>query len=113
MKKIASGDVPQEPVALAGSTGTFIQWLIRKDAAPHFMMRKFEVKPGGQIGLHEHPEEHEIYVLAGRGRVFNDQGDEVEAGPGDFLFVPSGEPHGYETLGAESLVFLCVIPKIE
>ncbi|MHA1731806.1 MAG: cupin domain-containing protein [Promethearchaeota archaeon] len=112
MRKIASSSVEAEDVTMAGSTGTTIRWLIGRGEAPHFMMRKFEILPGGKIGLHSHPEEHEIYVLAGSGRVFNGEGEEVVAVRGDFLFVPGDEPHGYENLEDEPFVFICVIPKL-
>ncbi|MFB0561453.1 MAG: cupin domain-containing protein [Candidatus Lokiarchaeia archaeon] len=107
-------DVPEEKVTLAGSTGTTIRWLItEKDGAPRYAMRRFEIKPGGSIGLHSHPEEHEIYVLSGKARIFNYEGIETVAGPGDVLFVPPHEMHGYENLGEETFAFICVIPMLE
>lgn len=112
MKKVASNNITPENVAMAGSTQTTIRWLIQKNQAPHFMMRKFEIQPGGQIGLHSHPEEHEIYVLEGKARVFNDKGEEIIAEKDDFLFVPPNEGHGYENMGTEPFIFLCVIPRL-
>ena len=55
-----------------GSTGTTIRWLITKEKenAPRFSLRRFEIQPGGQIGIHNHPQEHEIYILSGKGEVF-------------------------------------------
>jgi quercetin dioxygenase-like cupin family protein len=104
-------DVAEEEVTTAGSTKATIRWLItEKDGAPRYAMRRFEIKPGGNIGLHSHPEEHEIYVLSGKARIFNDKGYETIAGPGDVLFVPPYEKHGYENQGKETFIFLCVIP---
>lgn len=107
-------DVDEEEVTLAGSTGVTIRWLIaEKDGAPRFAMRRFEIQPGGSIGLHNHPEEHEIYVLSGKARIFNDKGFEALTGPGDVLFVPPNENHGYENTGEETFIFICVIPILE
>jgi quercetin dioxygenase-like cupin family protein len=111
MLKKNYSDVAEEKVTTAGSTKTTIRWLVtEKDGALRYAMRRFEIKPGGNIGLHNHPEEHEIYVLSGKARIFNDKGFETIAGPGDVLFVPPNEKHGYENLGKEIFTFLCVIP---
>ena len=107
-------DVAEEEVTLADSSGATIRWLItEKDGAPRYAMRRFEIKPGGRIGLHSHPEEHEIYVLSGKARIFNDQGFETVAGPGDVLYVPPNEKHGYENTGDETFTFICVIPILK
>jgi quercetin dioxygenase-like cupin family protein len=107
-------DVEEEQVTLEGSSGATIRILITtKDGAPRYAMRRFEIKPGGRIGVHEHPEEHEIYVLTGKARVFDDEGHETLAGPGDVLFVPSYEKHGYENLSNETLSFVCVVPILD
>ncbi|MHA1209556.1 MAG: cupin domain-containing protein [Candidatus Freyarchaeota archaeon] len=107
-------DVAEEEVTLADSSGATIRWLItEKDGAPRYAMRRFEIKPGGRIGLHSHPEEHEIYVLSGKARIFNDQGFETVAGPGDALYVPPNEKHGYENTGDETFTFICVIPILK
>ena len=49
----------------------FIQVLIGpEDGAPHFILRKFTLLPGGRIPKHRHPTlEHEQYVLSGRMKV--------------------------------------------
>jgi len=52
--------------------------------------------PGAVSAVHHHgPHETAAYVLRGRLRVRFGEGlsQEVEAGPGDFLFVPAGLPH--------------------
>jgi quercetin dioxygenase-like cupin family protein len=97
-----------------GSTGTTIRWLItkEKDNAPRFSLRRFEIQPGGQIGIHNHPQEHEIYILAGKGEVFTNS-EKVEIKSDDILYIPPNEPHGYRNLGNENLIFLCVIPYLE
>ena len=103
-------EVTEEKVSLAGSTGVTIRWLItEKDGAQRYSMRRFEINPYGKIGLHKHPEEHEIYVLSGKARIFNDKDFETIAAPGDVLFIPSYEEHGYENLGEEKFTFLWIL----
>jgi quercetin dioxygenase-like cupin family protein len=108
-------EASEQEVTMANSTGTTIRWLVNQENAENvkIAMRRFEIAPGGQIGLHSHPEYHEIYVLGGKARVFNDKGDEVEATVGDVLYVPPDEFHGYETLGSEKFEFICIIPIIK
>ena len=107
-------DVPGEDVTMAESKGAIIRWLItEKDGALRYTMRRFDIKKGGKIGLHDHPEEHEIYVLSGKARVFDDKGFETVAGPGDVQFVSPREKHGYENSGEETFPFLCIIPMLK
>ena len=90
----------------------FIQVLIGpEDGAPHFILRKFTLLPGGRIPKHRHPTlEHEQYVLSGRMKVT--LGDEVrEVAAGQAVFIPAGTPHAYVNEGEEPVEFLCIIPK--
>ncbi len=114
MIKKSYTDVEEQAVTDYGSTGTTIRWLVTKEneGAPHFAMRRFEIQPGGTIGLHHHPQEHEIYVLAGKGKVFNDE-QEVIAQKDDVLYVPPNEPHAYKNEGDEPFIFICVIPYLD
>ena len=106
-------DVEKLEVTDYGSTGTTIRWLITKenDGAPRFTLRRFEIEPGGQIGIHEHPQEHEIYCLAGEGEVFTNS-EKVVMKKDDVLYVAPEEPHGYKNVGMEPFIFLCVIPYL-
>lgn len=114
MLKKNYSDVEEEQVTMAGSIGATIRILITsKDGASRYAMRRFEIKPGGRIGVHDHPEEHEIYILTGKARVFDDEDHETIATAGDVLFVPSYEKHGYENMGKETLTFLCVVPLLD
>ena len=108
-------DIPQTPVTKANSKKTFIQILIGpEDGAPHYIMRRFEIQGNGEIGLHDHPEEHEIYILSGQVEVFNDQGERYLAKANDVLYVPPYEKHGYKNPHpTESVYFICVIPILK
>ena len=103
-------DRPEEVVTQYGATGTTIRWLINKDnGARTFAMRRFEVQPKGEIPLHDHEADHEIYILSGNGVAFTPD-QEVIIESDMFLYVPPNESHGYRNTGDDPLVFLCVIP---
>jgi quercetin dioxygenase-like cupin family protein len=107
-------EIRKEDVSLAGSKGVSVRWLIKKeDGAIRYAMRRFDIKSGGLIGLHSHPEEHEIYILSGKGEVFGSDDSKTIVDQGDVLYVPPYEKHGYKNLAKENFVFLCVIPLLE
>jgi uncharacterized RmlC-like cupin family protein len=67
--------------------------------------------PGGKTRIHHHGEcETSIYVLSGRARyTWGATGleEEMEAGEGDFVYIPAGEIHVEENASAtESLVVI-------
>jgi quercetin dioxygenase-like cupin family protein len=102
-------EVPQEPV----SEGIAIRWAIgRPEGAPNFAMRVIEFAPGVVFGRHQHPYEHEIFVLDGEGMAEGPDG-EVAMRPGVALYIPPDEPHGYRNTGEGVLRFICVIPHPE
>lgn len=103
--------VPLETVTMEGVEQTKIQWLFGPDdEVPTFAMRRFVMEPGGSIPLHGHPWEHEIFILRGEAEVFTDS-EKRTVGPGDALFVPPDEPHGYRNIGEVDLEFLCIVPN--
>lgn len=58
---------------------------------------------------HVHDESEAFYVLRGR-YAFYSSDEEVEAGPGSFIFIPPGAVHGFRTLVDDSEL-LCVWPS--
>ena len=61
--------------------------------------------PGTETPQKVHEEEEFCYVLSGHGRIT--VGDEyVEYGPGAFVYIPAGVPHGVSNLGTEDVVML-------
>ena len=93
--------------------GITMRWVIGKpEGAPNFAMRVIEFEPGAVFPQHQHPYEHEIYVLEGDGVA---KGPECETPmrPGATLYIPPDEPHGYRNLGPTALRFVCVIPHQE
>lgn len=93
--------------------GITIRWVIGEpEGAPNFAMRVVEFESGAVFDTHQHPYEHEIFVLEGEGVVQGPEG-EVAMRPGVALYVPPDEPHGYRNPGDGSLRFICVIPHPE
>ena len=89
---------------------TWFRPLIGKDdGAPNYAMRMFEVEKGGYIEAHQHPWEHEIFILEGHGEVkIGDNVYRVKAG--DAIFIPPNIVHAYKNIGDKTLRFICVIP---
>ena len=113
MKIKESLNIESENITMYNSTGTSIQWLWAKDdGAQNFALRRFVIHPHGQIGIHDHEEEHEIFILSGEGSVFNDSGEKYNIKANDTLYVPPNDPHGYTNTGNHDLIFLCIIPLL-
>lgn len=111
-------DVEEKEAVLTDGTkvdGIYIRWLIDENiGAKNFAMRRIEVKPGDLgVPLHNHPEEHEIYILEGNGKFYNDQGEVEITSEGDFIYIPPNEKHGIDNIGKGSLIFLCLIPYLK
>ena len=106
--------IKSEPVTSYGSTKTNIQWLISKEqGALRFAMRLFTLEPGANIGIHNHPEEHEIYIVQGECDLISEDGTKRRVQATDSIYVPPDEKHGYENIGSEELKFICVIPLLQ
>lgn len=102
---------PAEPVQMTGASGCTVRWLVgERDGAPNFAMRQFEVAPGGYTPKHQHPYEHEVYVLEGTGVVF-EGGVEHPLSPGKVIFVPPNELHQFRNTGSTPMKFLCMVPN--
>ncbi|MBU2551808.1 MAG: cupin domain-containing protein [Proteobacteria bacterium] len=106
-------EVTPEAAPMAGARGAFIQWLVAgPEGAENFFMRRIIIEEGGLVPEHEHPEEHEIYVLTGQGRV--EAGEASRAlEPGDCVFIPGGERHGFTNTGPGQLTFICCINVVK
>jgi quercetin dioxygenase-like cupin family protein len=109
LKVVNYSEVEAEAVE-EGAQATRIRWLITEaDGARNFVMRHFEIAPGGFTPYHDHAWEHEVFVLEGEGLL------RTEAGPrpvraGDVVFVPGNQKHQFRNGGSVPLAFLCLIP---
>jgi len=103
-------NVKVEDVDMEGARNAKIQWLITKDhGAQNFAMRRFILEKDAVIPKHQHPWEHEIFVLSGSG-IVGAGNEEKELGPGDFAFIPPDVPHWYRKTSKDDWIFICIIP---
>jgi quercetin dioxygenase-like cupin family protein len=99
----------------------WIRWLSQagpKDS-PEYGLRLFNIGAGGSIPIHNHFYIQTMYILSGRISVtsYDAKTDEKVQGkimgPGDFVFVPSMEPHSMQNLSdTEDATFLCCIANV-
>lgn len=83
--------------------------ITEKDGAPNFALRLFEVGIDGYTPFHNHPWEHEVYILEGSGELLTSNGTKTLS-PGNAVFVPGNEMHQFKNIGYSSFKFLCIVP---
>ena len=109
MKKVGIGET--EGSSPEGTNRVVFRQLIAKDmGAPNFYMRVFDVGPGGNTPKHTHDWEHEVFVVAGSGKVAL-EGREVAISEGDAVFVEPGELHQFVNDTDALMRMICVIPR--
>ncbi|MEM2897452.1 MAG: cupin domain-containing protein [Candidatus Bathyarchaeia archaeon] len=92
--------------------GVKVKWLIHKDiGAQRFALRYFSIEKNGYTPLHRHPQEHEVFIVQGKGLLINES-QEIELEPNDAIFIPPNELHQFKNTGKEPLIFICVIGLI-
>ena len=103
-----------EAITVPRCRGTTMKVLLGpENGVPNFITRQFSVEPGGRIPCHRHDSiEHEQVVLEGL-MIIGLDGREVEVGPGDSVFIPAGVDHWYENRGADTVRFVCVVPRTD
>jgi quercetin dioxygenase-like cupin family protein len=105
-------EIPQKDIVMEGAERVRIQVLMGDNInAPHFVMRRFTIGPGGHTPLHTHDWEHEVFILGGTGALVDEHEKIISLTPSDFAFVPAGETHQFKNTGDEDFIFLCIIPK--
>lgn len=100
-----------ETVSIDGTRGARMAILIGPEqGAPHFVMRRFVVEPGGLIPEHDHEDiEHEQVVVRGE-LVLTLDGQTRTVRAGDAVYMPPGSSHRYENRTDSEAEFICVIP---
>lgn len=76
-----------------------------------YVMRQFELSPGGNSCSlrHSHEWPHIVYIVEGKGLIHLDGTDyDVEAG--SFAYLPGGKIHQLINTGTEKFTFLCIVP---
>ncbi|MDI6894876.1 MAG: cupin domain-containing protein [Bacillota bacterium] len=106
--------VPESSIAQGGTPGgkrATVRWVISEEqGAPNFEMRLFHLDEGMNTEWHQHPWEHEVFVVAGRGSARSDAGD-TPLEPGSVAFVPPGEMHQFRAAPGHPIEFICVVPR--
>jgi len=64
--------------------------------------------PGARTHWHSHPEGQVLYVLEGKAFVKTEDGEHVEAGPGDTVYAPAGELHWHGAAPDSSMTHLSI-----
>jgi quercetin dioxygenase-like cupin family protein len=77
------------------------------------MLRRFDIGPFGFIGVHAHPEEHQMYILNGPIHLVDKDNKEYPVQQDTFVYMPPNEAHGYRNPNDYTVSFLCGIPKLE
>lgn len=111
MKLVSFDKVKLEDVNVEGAVGTKMRWLISaKDNAPNFALRMFEIEPGGNTPFHQHPWEHEAFVLEGEGALVL-AGEQKPFKKYDSMLVDPNIHHQFKNTGDTVLKFLCIVPN--
>ena len=79
------------------------------DGAPTFVMRVFDVIPGGASSDHSHDFEHEVLILKGQATLKGDGPDQTVT-EGTAIFIPANERHQLVNTGKKTLQFMCCVP---
>jgi len=116
--KIASYPYKGNPLEVKD---VWIRWLSQAgpEDSPEYGLRFFTVGPGGYIPIHDHFYVQTMYILSGCMEVAShdaktdEKVQEKMTGPGDFIFIPSMEPHSMRNVSdAENATFLCCIANV-
>lgn len=99
-------DLPIEP---SGVDGLTVRWGINaSQGATNFGMRILELEPGKSSSMHQHENEHEVYVLTGSGEVeADDQTHPISEGT--VIYIPPNENHQFHNSGTNMMRFVDVV----
>ena len=113
MKIVSLNEVEKTAMNMDGAVKVDKQLPIaRNDGTPLVSFRVFTINPDGHTPYHTHPFEHINYIIAGRGVIVRESGEEQPVTAGDFALVLPGEKHQYKnTSSSEPLVMICAVPK--
>jgi quercetin dioxygenase-like cupin family protein len=74
-----------------------------------WVMRLFDVDPGGHTPKHVHDWPHINFVANGRGVLVVD-GEDHALEAGAYAFVPAGHEHQFRAAFDQPLSFICIVP---
>lgn len=100
--------------AMRGGTGTV---LVRHYLKPEEMKARTRLcaelilLPGASIGLHDHVDEDEVYIIQKGEGLMTDGGKEFTVAAGDAVLTGQGASHSIKNTGTSDLVITAVIIK--
>jgi len=95
---------------MEGAINVTMQILIGPDdGSRDIIMRRFELREGGETPYHTHDFAHVVKVLEGDGTLRDKNGEGHPLKPGMSAFVPGGERHQFLNSGKDPFAFLCII----
>jgi len=104
-------DLDAVPMAGAGVEGVVKRVLVSPEQGwDGWVMRLFDLEPGGHTPRHGHDWPHINFVAAGRGVLYLD-GEEHPLTPGSYAYVPSGREHQFRADADAPLSFICIVPE--
>ncbi len=104
-------DVAATEVAGEGIEGVVKRVLVSPEQGwDGWVMRLFDLEPGGHTPRHEHDWPHVNFVAGGSGALFLD-GAEHPLEAGSYAYVPSGHEHQFRAAADAPLSFVCIVPE--
>ena len=90
-----------------------IEHYFKKDeiTAPCRLCANLVIEPGSGIGIHEHVDEDEVYIIQKGKGLLNDDGKDVEVEAGDAILTGRGARHAIKNIGQENLLITAIIMK--
>jgi quercetin dioxygenase-like cupin family protein len=105
------GSIPAEPVQGEAVRHVMKRVLISPaEGWEGWVMRLFEIGPGGHTPRHRHDWPHINFVAEGSGELHLD-GEDLAIEKGSAAFVPAGVLHQFTNTGDGPLSFVCIVPE--
>lgn len=102
-------DYRELPVESSGVDGLTVRWAINaSQGASNFAMRILDLEPGKSSPLHQHDNEHELFVLTGKGEV-ETLDDIFPIAEGSAIYIAPNENHQIHNIGSNVLRFIDVV----
>lgn len=109
MKKVSRKEV--RATSPEGTKGVDFRPLLAENVnPPNFYLRVFDIAPGGHTPRHAHAWEHEVFVVAGKGKVVLEKREEPLE-EGDAVFVEPNEVHQFVNDSSVGMRMICVVPR--
>jgi quercetin dioxygenase-like cupin family protein len=104
-------DVEPVPMSGDGARGVVKRVLVSPaDGWQGWVMRLFDIEPGGHTPRHDHDWPHINFVAGGRGELHLD-GEDHELEAGSYAYVPAGHTHQFTNAGDEVFSLVCIVPE--